>query len=99
MTQPEIQALLEKQRNYYRDGHTLSVDFRINQLKKLYSSIKKHESEVKNALLADLGKSFYESFMCESGLALSEISYMIRHTRKFAHRKTVRTPLANAEHE
>ena len=41
MTQPEIQALLEKQRNYYRDGHTLSVDFRINQLKKLYSSIKK----------------------------------------------------------
>ena len=25
MTQPEIQALLEKQRNYYRDGHTLSV--------------------------------------------------------------------------
>ena len=94
MTQPEIQALLEKQRNYYRDGHTLSVDFRINQLKKLYSSIKKHESEVKNALLADLGKSFYESFMCESGLALSEISYMIRHTRKFAHRKTVRTPIA-----
>ena len=94
MTQPEIQALLEKQRNYYRDGHTLSVDFRINQLKKLYSSIKNHESEVKNALLADLGKSFYESFMCESGLALSEISYMIRHTRKFAHRKTVRTPLA-----
>ena len=94
MTQPEIQALLEKQRNYYRDGHTLSVDFRINQLKKLYSSIKNHELEVKNALLADLGKSFYESFMCESGLALSEISYMIRHTRKFAHRKTVRTPLA-----
>ena len=51
MTQPEIQALLVKQRNYYRDGHTLSVDFRINQLKKLYSSIKKYESEVKNALV------------------------------------------------
>ena len=32
--------------------------------------------------------------MCESGLVLSEISYMIRHTRKFAKRKTVWTPLA-----
>ena len=32
--------------------------------------------------------------MCESGLALTEISYMIKHTRKLARPKTVRTPLA-----
>ena len=99
MTQPEIQALLEKQKNYYRAGHTLPVNFRINQLKKLYSSIKKHELEVKNALSADLGKSFYEGFMCESGLALSEISYMIRHTRKFSRRKTVRSSPRTALHK
>ena len=33
--------------------------------------------------------------MCESGLVLSEISYMIRHTKKFAKRKTVATPITN----
>ncbi len=32
--------------------------------------------------------------MCETGLVLSEISYMIRHTKKLAKRKTVHTPLA-----
>lgn len=32
--------------------------------------------------------------MCESGLVLTEISYMIKHTKKFSKRKTVRTPLS-----
>jgi aldehyde dehydrogenase (NAD+) len=32
--------------------------------------------------------------MCESGLVLTEISYMINHTRRFSKRKTVATPLA-----
>ena len=94
MTGQEISNLLEKQRNYYRSGATISVKFRINQLKKLYSAVKKYQSEINDALTADLGKSSYEGFMCESGLVLAEISYMIRHTRSFAKRKTVYTPLA-----
>ena len=94
MTADEIRSLLEKQRKFYRSGATIPVSFRIQQLKKLYAAVKKHENEINAALTADLGKSAYEGFMCESGLALSEISYMIRHTKKFARRKTVRTPLA-----
>lgn len=94
MTAKEIQALLEKQRNYYKSGATVSVDFRIEKLKALYAAVKKHEKEISEALTADLGKSQYESFMCETGLVLSEISYLIRHTKRFAKSKTVRTPLA-----
>ena len=94
MTNEQISSLLEKQRIYYKSGATIPVKFRIEQLKKLYATIKKYENEVNDALKADLGKSHYEGFMCESGLVLSEISYMIRHTRKFARRKTVYTPLA-----
>ena len=94
MTSAEIQALLGKQREYYKSGATIPVTFRIEQLKKLYAAVKKYETEVNDALTADLGKSHYEGFMCESGLVLSEISYMIRHTRRFAKRKTVYTPLA-----
>ena len=89
MTNQEIQALLEKQRTYYRSGSTIPVSFRIAQLKKLYAAVKNHETEINDALKIDLGKSHYEGFMCESGLVLSEISYMIRHTRRFARRKTV----------
>ena len=94
MTNQQICALLERQRAYYKSGATIPVDFRIRQLKKLYAAVKKYEAEVNAALTADLGKSCYEGFMCESGLVLSEISYMIRHVRKFAKRKTVYTPLA-----
>ena len=94
MTSHEIQNLLERQRRFYRSGVTIPVSFRIEQLKKLYSVVKKYEMEINDALKQDLGKSHYEGFICESGLVLSEISYMIRHTKKFAKRKTVYTPLA-----
>ncbi|MBR5259029.1 MAG: aldehyde dehydrogenase [Eggerthellaceae bacterium] len=90
----EIQTLVEAQRAYYRSGATLPVDFRIIQLKKLYAAIKAHEDDIARALRADLGKSQYEGFMCETGLVLSEITHMLRHVRKFARRKTVATPLA-----
>lgn len=94
MTNQEIQALLEKQRSFYQSGATIPVSFRIAQLKKLYATTKKYEAQVLEALTADLGKSGYEGFMCESGLVLTEISYMIRHTKRLAKAKTVPTPLA-----
>lgn len=94
MTEAQIAQLLEKQRTFYKSGVTIPVEYRIKQLKKLYATIKKYETEVNDALKSDLGKSYYEGFMCESGLVLSELSYMIRHTKRFARRKTVYTPLA-----
>lgn len=94
MTSEEIQVILEKQRAFFNSGATIPVDFRIAALRKLYAAIRTHEDEIHAALTADLGKSNYEGFMCESGLALAEISYMIKHTRKLARSKTVHTPLA-----
>ena len=94
MTSEEIKSILSKQREYYRTGATIPVKFRTAQLKKLYETVKKYQDEINAALTCDLGKGSYEGFMCESGLVLSEISYMIRNTRKFAKRKTVPTPLA-----
>ena len=94
MTNVEIQSLLNQQRAFYRTGATLPVSYRVQQLKVLYTAIRKYEGEIHEALKADLGKSAYEGFMCETGLTLSEISYMIRHVRGFSRRKTVYTPLA-----
>ncbi|MBQ8836253.1 MAG: aldehyde dehydrogenase [Clostridia bacterium] len=89
-----IDNILESQRKYFDSGETLDVKFRIAQLKKLYAAIKKYEDEINAALTADLGKSDFEGFMCETGLVLTEISYMIKHTKKFAREHTVYTPLA-----
>ena len=89
-----IDVILRNQRAFFQTGATLDVEFRIAMLRKLYATIKKYEHEIHLALKEDLGKSNFEGFMCETGMALSEISYMIRHTRQFAREKTVLTPLA-----
>ena len=94
MTNSEIQNLLENQRAFYQTGATIPVAFRIAQLKKLYAAIAANEAAIAQALQEDLGKSTFEGFMCETGLVLSELSFLIRHTRGFARAKTVPTPLA-----
>lgn len=94
MTAQEIENLIEKQREFYRSGATIPVAFRVEQLKKLRRAIREFESEICDALLTDLGKSAYEAYMCEVGLALSEISHMIRKTKKYAAPRRVWTPLA-----
>ena len=90
----DIDKILKAQRDYFASGATLSVEFRVDMLKKLYTAVKSHEKEIGEALSEDLGKSDFEGFMCETGMALSEIGYMIKNTAKFAKEKTVRTPLA-----
>ena len=90
----DLDRLLQNQREYFRSGATLPVDFRIAMLKKLRDAVERHEEEIAAALKADLGKSDFEGFMCETGLVKSELSYMIRHTRRFASRRRAHTPLA-----
>ena len=94
MTELEVKNIIDSQRKYFLTGATLHVDFRIEALKKLKASIIKHESEINAALKSDLGKSAFESYMCETGMVLSELTYMIKHTRSFAKVKPVLTPLA-----
>ena len=95
MQQLEIQALLQKQRAYFKTGVTLPVKFRIEALKKLQSYIKNNEKEITDALTADLGKSAIEGFMCEVGLVLSEISYMLKNIKKFAADEKKKTCITN----
>ena len=88
-----IEKILDAQRAYFQSGATLPVSFRIAMLKKLLAAVKKYEKEIGRALAADLGKSDFEGFMCETGLVCSEISYMIKHVRRYAKEKRVHTPI------
>ena len=88
-----INEIIIKQKEFFNTGKTLDVKFRKENLKKLYMAVKKYEDEINKALKADLGKSDFEGFMCEVGLSLTEISYMIKNTARFSKRKIVATPL------
>ena len=94
MTEQEIRCIVDGQRNFFLTGNTLDMEFRIQSLQKLKASILKYESEIHAAIQKDLGKSEFESYMCETGLTLSEITYMLKHIRSFAKEKRVHTPLA-----
>ena len=84
MTEQEIRTIL----------NTLSRKFRAEQLGKLKASLQRHEEELNAALQQDLGKSRMESYMCEIGLTLSELTWMQKHLRGLMQEKRVPTPLS-----
>lgn len=90
-----MENILDKQREYFKSGATLPIKNRLESLKILKTVIKLKEKEILAALKTDLGKSNTEAYMCEVGLALSEISYFLKHLKKFAKDKVVPTPLTN----
>lgn len=94
MTEAEIKQIIKSQRTYFQTGATLPINTRLLALRKLKACILKHEPSIHAALRQDLGKSSFESYMCETGLVLSELSYMLKHTKQFAKEKRVHTPLA-----
>lgn len=94
MTEQEIKHLVIRQRTYFETGATLPVSARIDALRKLRDAISSHEGAIHEALKKDLGKSNFESYMCETGMVLDELSYMIKHTPRFAREQRVPTPLA-----
>ncbi len=94
MNETEIKKIVNTQRTYFYTHATIPVEHRLKALKRLRLSIQRHQEEIDEAIRKDLGKSSFESYMCETGLVLSEISYMLKHTPFFAREKRVRTPLA-----
>ena len=95
MTHDEIHAVVQAQRAFFGTHATLPVDFRIAALKKLRAALSANEPRIAEAIRADLGKSAFESYMCETGLTISEISYVLKRVRRWAKARTVPTPLVS----
>ena len=91
----KIDKLVAKQRKFFAEGKTLSISFRKKALDSLKAAIKKYESEINDAVFADLNKSPMETFMCETGLSLAELAYVRKHFASWAKNTRVHTGLAN----
>ena len=79
MTSHEIDRILDSQRAFFRAGNTIPTVFRIEMLSKLKRAVKANEERIIEALHKDLGKSEFESYMCEVGMVLSELRFLVRH--------------------
>ena len=94
MTEQEIKDILQQQNHFFSSGKTIPAEFRLKQLENLKEAMIRHEADLAAALKEDLGKSRMESYMCEIGLTLSELTWMQKHLRSLMRSKRVSTPAA-----
>lgn len=90
----KYEEVLNLQKKYLENKKTISVDERINNLKKLKSLIKKYEKDIIYALELDLGKHVFESYTNEVGFVYSSIEHTINNIKKWAKVKEVKNDLA-----
>lgn len=90
-----VSSIVNKQKEYFYNGHTRSVEVRKNNLKKLYEGVQRFEQEIFQALKLDLNKSVHESFTTEVGYVLKEISFQLKHISSWSKPKRVRTALTH----
>lgn len=90
-----IEEIVKQQRAFFGKKETFDVNYRIKYLKKLKDVIIERQQDIYQALKEDLGKSVSESYMCEVGLTLAELSYQIKHIKRWNKPKRHRTDLAN----
>ena len=94
MTEQEIKDILQQQNHFFSSGKTIPAEFRLKQLESLKEAMIRYEADLAAALKEDLGKSRMESYMCEIGLTLSELTWMQKHLRSLMRNKRVSTPVA-----
>ncbi len=95
MNHSSLPAQLQAQRQYFLSGVTRPYAFRKEQLKKLKQAVLKYETELHDALYADLKKSAEESWVTETGFLLSDISAILKGLKSWMEPERVPTNLLN----
>ena len=90
----QIEELVSAQRAFFNTGATKDAAFRRRALAALRQAVTAREADICAALKEDLHKSPFESYMCETGLVLSELTYMEKHLNRLMRARRAKTPLA-----
>ena len=93
MLRQEIAGVYAKQKKTLADGSFLPPQKRIEALKKLEASIRRHEKELIQAMIDDFNKPELEIVETETALVLSELKHTIRRLKRWARPKRVKTPI------
>ena len=83
-TDAVVRDIVAAQRKFFRTGETLSVRWRIKQLKRLKAAVLAYEREFEDALAQDLGRSRVEAYLCDIGPIVTEINEMLCGLRRWA---------------
>ena len=94
MNASDMQEIVQRQRAYFATGATRPVERRLEMLRRLEDTVRLREADINAALKADLNKPPMESYMTETGMVLSEIAFLRKHTAAWARPTRVPTPMA-----
>ena len=83
-SEKDIRNIVEKQRSFFSSGRTLPVKWRIEQLRALKKALIDNEEAIKTALRDDLGRSGFESYLCDIGPVIMEINESLRGLRRWS---------------
>ena len=83
-TQETVHEIVVKQRQFFRTGVTLDVNWRMEQLRKLKQAVLDREAQLEAVLYEDLGKSPMEAYLCDLGPVIVEVNEILRGLRKWA---------------
>ncbi|HEX6848357.1 MAG TPA: aldehyde dehydrogenase [Chitinophagaceae bacterium] len=86
---------LQRLRTHFNSGITKEYRFRKEQLKRLKTSVLKHEQDLYDALHADLKKSPEETWVTEIGMVISELKAASKNLHLWMQPENAETNLVN----
>ena len=87
-TSEKIKEIIAGQREFFKTGKTLDVNFRIEALKKLKNAIESNVPVLEEALMLDLGRSRTEAYFSDIGSVISDINETLKHIKQWAKPET-----------
>ena len=87
-TQEDIHNIVLKQREFFKTGTTLDVNWRKEQLKKLKQALIDNTEKIQEALFQDLGRCDTEAYILDIGDVIMEINECIHDLKRWARPET-----------
>ena len=87
--------IVNKQKEFFKSGKALDLNYRKKNLNKLKDSLDKYEDKILYALKLDLGKSEFEGYETELGIVKNELKKTIKNLEKWSKPKKIRASIMN----
>jgi len=91
----EVQAIVDRQKEFFKSKETKDIAFREASLKRLLAELVKREKDIAKAMYEDFRKPEFETVMTETGIVLNELNLAIRKVRWWAKSQYIRPVMVN----
>jgi aldehyde dehydrogenase (NAD+) len=91
----EVQAIVDRQKDFFKSKQTKDIAFRKACLKRLLEELVKREKDIARAMYDDFRKPEFESVMTETGIVINELKLAIRKLHSWSRSRYIRPVMVN----